>query len=110
VLLLPLTLAWKLTVGLDDSNELKYGIAEFLVEHQFDVVETKRFVEDMLVLSATKGACRMRVLKVSSYGWDRQMGSFGSSGGTAASRTDTRNVNVYRMIYAPNFGLSNLIC
>ena len=72
-LLLPLTLAWKLTVGLDDSSELKNGIVELLVQHQFDVVVTEEIVEGMPTIRATKKACRMLISKTSPYGWRRHM-------------------------------------
>jgi hypothetical protein len=72
-LLLPLTLVWKLTVGLDDSNELKNRIVELLVQHQFDVVVTQEVVEDMPTIRATKDACRMFISKTPPSGWRQQM-------------------------------------
>jgi DNA-binding transcriptional LysR family regulator len=72
-LLLPLTLAWKLTIGLDDSNELKNRIVELLVQHQFDVVVTEEVVEDMPTIRATSEACRMLISKASPSGWRRHM-------------------------------------
>jgi hypothetical protein len=80
-LLLPLTLAWKLTVGPDASNDLKLRIAEFLVERQFEVVETEQIIQDMPILRATQGACRMLVSRTSNYNWDRQkISKFASAG------------------------------
>jgi hypothetical protein len=73
VLLLPLTLAWKLTVGLDDSNELKDRIVQFLVQHQFDVAVTEEIVEGMPTIRATREACGMLISKTSPYGWRRHM-------------------------------------
>ena len=72
-LLLPLTLAWKLTVGLDDTSELKNKIVEFLVQHQFDVAVTEEIVEGMPTIHATREACRMLISKTSPYGWRRHM-------------------------------------
>jgi len=72
-LLLPLTLAWKLTVGLDDSSELKGRIVDFLVQHQFDVVVTEEVVEGMPTIRATSEACRMLISKTSPSGWRRHM-------------------------------------
>ena len=80
LLLLP-TLGWKLTVGPEESSELKWRISEFLVEHQFDVVETEQIVEDMPVLRATKAACRMSVSRIANSGWNRQIVSDLASGG-----------------------------
>ena len=72
-LLLPLTLAWKLTVGLDDSNELKNRIVDFLVQHQFDVVVTEEVVEGMPTIRAASEACRMLISKTTPSGWRRHM-------------------------------------
>ena len=72
-LLLTVTLAWKLTVGLADSNELKEKIVEFLVQHQFNVSISEEIVEDMPAIRASKEACRMLILKSSSNGWRRHM-------------------------------------
>jgi hypothetical protein len=72
-LLLPMGLAWKLTVGLDDSNELKEKIFEFLVQHQFDVVISQEIVEDMPTIRASSEACRMLISKTSPYGWRRHV-------------------------------------
>jgi len=72
-LLLPVTLAWKLTVGLADSNELKEKIVEFLVQHQYNDSISEEIVEDMPAIRASKEACRMLILKSSSNGWRRHM-------------------------------------
>jgi hypothetical protein len=72
-LLLPVTLAWKLTVGLEDSTELKAEIAKFLVQHQFDVAITEDIVEDMPAIRASREACRMVILKTAPSGWRRKM-------------------------------------
>jgi predicted small integral membrane protein len=82
VLLLPLTLGWKLAVGLDDSNELKDRIVQFLVQHQFEVAVTEEIVEGMQTVRATRQSCGMLISKTSPYGWRRHMIS------ELATRTD----------------------
>jgi hypothetical protein len=72
-LLLPMTLAWKLTVGLEDPTALKEGILDFLVQHQFDVAITEDVVEDMPAIRASREACRMLILKTAPNGWRRHM-------------------------------------
>ena len=72
-LLLPMTLAWKLTLGLEDPNELKKRIVEFLVQHHFDVAISEEIVEDMPAIQASREGCRMLVWKTSPNGWRQVM-------------------------------------
>ncbi len=73
-LLLPVTLAWKLTVVPEDPNELREKIVEFLVQHQFDVFISEEISEDdMPAILASKEACRMLILKSSPNGWRRHI-------------------------------------
>jgi hypothetical protein len=71
--LLLLTLAWKSSVGLEDSKELPSKLIEFLVQHEFDVIATEENMDDMPILRATRGPCSMLVLKTSPYGWRQHM-------------------------------------
>jgi len=73
LLLLPLTLAWKLTVGLDDPSELKNGIVELLARNHFDVLVTDQTMEGMPIIRASNEACRMVIAKTSASGWTRHM-------------------------------------
>jgi hypothetical protein len=70
LLLLPLTLAWKLTVRPVDATEPKDRVAEFLIRHQFRIAETKIMI-GMPVAVATTPECRMLVGVPSSYGSHR---------------------------------------
>jgi hypothetical protein len=72
-LLLPITLAWKLSVGLEDSNILKEKIVEFLARHHFDVVVSEEIVEEMPAIHAFRESCRMLILKTSPNGWRKHM-------------------------------------
>jgi hypothetical protein len=72
-LLLPMTLAWKATIGLENSTELKERIVEFLAQQQFDVAITEDIVEDMPAIRASREACRMVILKTAPNGWRRHM-------------------------------------
>jgi hypothetical protein len=78
VLLLPLTLAWKATVGPDDANDLELEVVTFLRNQRFDVTSTsearkgspERTAYDaqgmnyMPIIHATSGSCRMLVAKI----------------------------------------------
>jgi hypothetical protein len=73
VLLLPITLAWKSSVGLEDPNILNKKIIEFLVRHHFDAVVSEEIVEEMPAIHASREACRMVVFKTSPSGWREHM-------------------------------------
>jgi hypothetical protein len=63
-LLLPLTLAWKVSVVHDDPNELASEIIQFLSHQAFDAVLTGGMVDSMPVVQATSGSCRILIAKV----------------------------------------------
>jgi hypothetical protein len=76
LLLLALTLGWKLAVRPSDSGELKEKeaqrkIAEFLVRQHFTVAVSDKMVEGQPAIRATAGTCRMLVAKSPANGWDR---------------------------------------
>jgi hypothetical protein len=78
ILLLPLTLAWKLAVRPGDSGELKeketqVKVAEFLVRQHFAVASSETMAEGRPAIRATAGACRLLVAKSPALGWDREM-------------------------------------
>ena len=78
LLLLPLTLGWKLAVRPGDSGELKeketqLKIAEFLVRQRFAVAVSEKMDEGQPAIRATAGACRILVAKSPALGWDRDM-------------------------------------
>jgi hypothetical protein len=74
VLLLPLTIVWKLTAvsgaALEDK-EVQDRLVEFLNYHQFDVVVEKLL--DAPVIRATTGTCQMLLMRVSPDGWQRDL-------------------------------------
>ena len=62
-LLLPLTLAWKVSVvAHDDPNELASEIMQFLSHQAFDVVLTE--LDSMPVVQATSGSCNILIVQV----------------------------------------------
>jgi hypothetical protein len=69
ILLIPLTLGWKLAEGEQTPHESKINIVEFLSRQKFDI--TKRIVAGMPVIDATAGACRMIVVEAAPDGWMR---------------------------------------
>jgi hypothetical protein len=78
LLLLPLTLAWKLAVRPGDAPELgeeeaQRKVAEFLVRQHFRVVVSGNMEEGRPAIYATAGACRMQIAKSPAIGSDRDM-------------------------------------
>ena len=73
VLLLPLTLAWKVAVGPDDASDLELEIVKFLRNRQFDVTSTSEMMNYMPVIHASSGSCRMLVAKIVPDGSSRDL-------------------------------------
>jgi hypothetical protein len=77
LLLLPLTLGWKLVVYSYDSDEGKEKnqnkVAHFLVRQHYDIVGTEEVTGEMPMIHVTAGACRMLVALTSPRGWHRDM-------------------------------------
>jgi hypothetical protein len=78
LLLLPLTLGWKLAVRPEASGELadtevQRKVTEFLIRQHFKVAGSEQATEGQPTIRATAGACRMLVAKSPAMGWDRDM-------------------------------------
>lgn len=81
VLLLPLTLGWKLVAdtylrspGAQPDEQLaEQKVAQFLDRHHFNVGRAEQVVFGLQLVSATAGSCRIRVALSSSRGWHRDL-------------------------------------
>jgi hypothetical protein len=73
ILLLPLTLGWKLTVHPDDPRELTQGLVEFFARHHFDVLVTEDNMGQSPIVLATASECRLLAGKISSDGDNWQL-------------------------------------
>jgi hypothetical protein len=78
LLLLPLTLGWKLAVRPGDSGVLEekqaqLKVAEFLVRQHFTVSISENMEDGQPAIRATAGLCRMLVAKSLAMGWDRDL-------------------------------------
>jgi hypothetical protein len=73
VLLLPLTLALKVTVGPDEANDLELEVVKFLRNQRFDVTSTSEKMNYMPIIHATSGSCRVLVAKIFSDGSSRDL-------------------------------------
>jgi hypothetical protein len=78
LLLLLLTLGWKLAVRPVDSSELKeketqLKVADFLARQRFTVAVSEKMAEGQPTIRATAGACRLLIAKSPALGWDREL-------------------------------------
>jgi hypothetical protein len=78
VILLPLTLAWKLAVHSRHPSDLtekqvQQRVAEFLIRQHFVVSTAADVSEGHPSLRATAGPCRVLVARSPAVGWDRDL-------------------------------------
>jgi hypothetical protein len=78
VLLLPLTLGWKVLVHSVEANDpterSEDRVASFLVGHQFSLVGIEKMTGELPVVRVTGGpSCQMLVALASPRGWHRDM-------------------------------------
>jgi hypothetical protein len=80
LILLPLTIAWKLAVKQENPIEIQNAIVEFLANQQFDVTVTNETTYSMPIIEASSASCSLRVLRVSPLGDEASVvHSFGGS-------------------------------
>ena len=66
LILLPLTIAWKLAIKREHPIEIQDAIVEFLANQQFDVTVIGETTNDMMpIIEANSDSCRLRVARVS---------------------------------------------
>jgi hypothetical protein len=70
IILLPLTLAWKLAVALkpNDLAESTNTIVAFLAQNQFSVVTESEMLDGLTVITARSSGCRLLVITISPLG------------------------------------------
>jgi hypothetical protein len=68
VLLLPLTLAWKLVSRPADPNKIRNDIVVFLERHDFNTLDSRKPLVDIQIIEARSVACRLLVGNISPYG------------------------------------------
>ena len=68
IILLPLTIGWKLAGKPENTVEIQNAIVEFLTKQQFDVNVTDENMEYMGIIDAWSRSCQLRVARVSPLG------------------------------------------
>jgi hypothetical protein len=92
-LLLPPTLAWKLSVGAGNPNEFMERTLAFLMRSGYEV-KIMDVMNGMQIMDAVKGDCRMFVADRSDPGWTRQL--MESLGGDTSRNFTIFGGKVYR--------------
>lgn len=72
IALVPLTLCWKLVAGPENLYELKKDMVAFLSRHEFTITE-QTIVENMPMIHAELGACKIVMVEASPEGWSRDI-------------------------------------
>lgn len=70
--LVPLTLCWKLIAAPENVYGLKNDMVAFLSRYQFHVTE-QTIVENMPIVHAELGACKIVMVEASPEGWSRDI-------------------------------------
>jgi hypothetical protein len=78
LLLLPLTLGWKVAVrsadiGVRSEQDIQREVAEFLAGQHFSVSAAEKIEEGKPSIRASAGLCRMLVAQSPAMGWDRDL-------------------------------------
>jgi hypothetical protein len=78
LVLLPLTLGWKLAVRPNDPGELKdkdaqLKVANFLTRQHFSVTVSDKVEEGQPTVRGSTPGCRLVVVKSPPFGWDREL-------------------------------------
>jgi hypothetical protein len=73
IVLLPLTIGWKLAGKPENPVEIQNSIVEFLAKQQFDVSVTDETMEYMGIINARSRLCQLRVARVSPLGHEADL-------------------------------------
>ena len=68
IILLALTIAWKLAIKAENPIEIRDAIVEFLANQKFDVTVTQEAMYYMPIIEASSASCHLRVMRVSPLG------------------------------------------
>lgn len=73
VVMLPLTIAWKVAIKPENPADIQSGLVEFLTEHGFAVGVSEDRMEYMGIVRATSPSCELRVAKISPLGHEADL-------------------------------------
>jgi len=94
IILLPLTIGWKVAAKPENPVEIQNAIVEFLTQQQFDVSVTDENMEYMGMIDARSRSCQLQVSRVSPLGHQAEIVR-------RASATGDRTFYVFRGTVSP---------
>lgn len=73
IVMLPLTIAWKIAVKPENPVDVQNAIVEFLTKHNFAVTIGDENMEYMGIIRATSASCQLRVARISPLGHEADL-------------------------------------
>lgn len=73
IVLIPLTIGWKLMLKPEDPVEMQNAITAFLADQKFEVTVSDENLEYMQILDARSPSCHMRVARISPLGHEADL-------------------------------------
>jgi hypothetical protein len=73
IVMLPLTIAWKVAIKQEDPVEVQNAIVEFLTAHNFAVRTSDEGLEYTRLILATSPSCELRVARISPLGHEAEL-------------------------------------
>ena len=74
ILLLPVSLGWKLAAGVQSPQQMTERMVAFLTRNQFEVVVTDKMNWNAFpLMHASAGACRLVIAEESADGWNSEI-------------------------------------
>jgi hypothetical protein len=73
LVLIPITIGWKLAVKPENPGEIQDAVFRFLKDQKFDVRATDESIEDMPTIEARNEACHLRIARVSPLGHEAEL-------------------------------------
>lgn len=67
------TMGWKVGFKPEDPSEVHDAIVKFLKDQKFDVRTTGESIENMPVIEGKNEACRLRIARVSPFGYEAEL-------------------------------------
>lgn len=73
VLILLVSVAWKIAIPRDNPNDLKDELVEFLEHNHFNVAVTDEMVNYTPIIQATTTSCRLQIAKLAANGSNQEL-------------------------------------
>jgi hypothetical protein len=68
-----LSVAWKISVPSDAQSDWTDSVTKFLERNHFDVVMTEKIVNNIPIVQASTGSCRLQIARIAPDGVDQNL-------------------------------------